>query len=121
MSAKPMTPSEVMVGRRLPAAPRHLDIVLAGYVSADGTFRACLPPVEDYLRPAFRTARKRGLVRQTSQGLSIMGGKPEFYWELTDKGRAEATVAAGRVKASEEARRQWSRDWDAANRARRQA
>lgn len=108
--AKRMTPSEEMVGRRLPPYPKHIDTVMAGFVR-DGEFRQCLPPSEDFLKPAFRQARKKGWLRATNLGISFMGSRAEYYWQVSDKGQPEALAAAERVATRNAERKQWSDDW----------
>lgn len=73
VAGKPLTPSERMVGRRLPPLPKHLDTVMAGFVRADGAYALRFRPQEQYLRPAFLAARKNGWIRQTNTAWSFQG------------------------------------------------
>jgi hypothetical protein len=109
--AKPMTPMEQAVGRRLPNLPKHLDTVMARWAEdGDAPTRARFPPSEEWLRPAFRKAVKNGWLRNSNQGISFMGSKPDWLYLATDTGFAEATAAKARVDAINEARAQWARD-----------
>ena len=121
MAGKLVTWSEQLAGYRLPAYPKHIDTLMAGFVKADGTLGNSFPPVDSWLRPAWRKVKRSGWVRCTNFGLSFMGGKPEYLWTLTPSGEAEALAARARVAAIEAARNQWSRDFGAAYAAQRAA
>lgn len=114
MTRKPMTWSEELAGYRLPAYPKHADTIMAGFVGYDGTFGNSFPPMDSWLRPAWRKLRRSGWIRCTNFGLSIMGGKAEYLWSLTPSGEVEALAAKARVASITEARAQWSRDFQAA-------
>ena len=111
--AKPMTWSESIVGRRLSPYPKHLDTVMNMYWHNGQAF----PPIDTYLRPAFRQARKNGWIRRTRFGLSIMGGKAEYMWELTERGKVACSEAHERFVAAHTARELWGKDFNIAYKA----
>lgn len=108
---KPMNHNEEMVGRYFPKHPKHLDTVMSWFVGSDGDFKNSFPPDESYLKPAFKQARRNGWVRSTKFGLSIMGGKADMLWEITEKGQPEAIAARERVDAIKAAQEEWGEDW----------
>lgn len=117
---KPLTPSERLVGRRLPPLPTHLDALMAGFVKAEGGFHGRAEPSENWLRPAHRKARKAGWIR-LGMRMSLMGGRSFGIWHLTPAGETEALAALDRVRARHEARETWSREFLAIHRAARGA
>lgn len=92
MARKPLTPSESLVGRRLPPDSTYFEQIMSGFVKEDGTFRGKFEPADSWLRPAHRKARKEGLI---TLGLKIGFGKGPAagLYYLTDKGEAVATAA----------------------------
>lgn len=118
---KSMNHNEEMVGRYFPKHPKHLDTVMAWFAGADGEFKDSFPPDESHLKPAFKQARRNGWIRSTRFGLSIMGGKADFLWELTDKGKPEALAARERVDAIKAAQKEWGEDWTRLYRERHKA
>lgn len=120
MPARNMSHSEALVGRRLPPEAKYRDILMAGFMNADGSAGARSEPSESWLRPAFREIRKKGWVRLQSR-MSIMGGRPFGIYAPTPKGLEEAREAKTRVKAAHERRCAWGRDLQAALAARKAA
>lgn len=121
--ARRLTPSEELVGRRLPALPSARDRLLAGFLNGDGkpvgrANPACL--AERDLVAAHTKLRKEGLIRM---GLRLSLGGPlqknDGIWYLRDGESAlqEAQAARGRVSARDEARKRWARDFRAAHTA----
>lgn len=113
MARKPMLPSEVLVGRRLPKDSPHIDAYMAGYVSSkDGSFTNRFSPTESWLRPAHTRARRAGWIRYSGFNLKMAGerGKGTGLWHLTPAGEAEALAAKERVRIVREARTEWARD-----------
>lgn len=108
---KPMNHNEVMVGRYYPKDPKHLDTVMSWFAGSDGELKNSFPPIDSYLKPAFKQARRNGWVRSTKFGLSIMGSKPDMLWELTENGKPEAIAARQRVDAIKAAQKEWGEDW----------
>lgn len=113
---RPFTPSEQLVGRKIPKEPSYRDLLLAGYLKGDGTPCGRMTPGDRWLTAAHRNLRKFGLIRSSVQ-VSLMGGRPTNIWHLTEKGLVEARGAVDRVLASREARRAWSQDFLDARRA----
>lgn len=108
---KPMTPSEQLVGRRLPSPASYMDTYLAGYVKNAETqeFSNRFAPSDSWMRPSHTKARKSGFIKALDKW-SIMGSKPEYMWTLTDKGKEAALEAYVRYHKAEEARKQWGAD-----------
>lgn len=106
-----LTPMEQAVGRPLPALPKHIDTVMAGWAE-DGELptKARFLPHEEWLRAACRKARKNGWLRSTNSGISFMGSRPDYFFVATEKGFAEAKAARKRVDESTVARRLWALD-----------
>jgi len=118
--AKPMTQSEQVVGRRLPPEPTYRDTILAGFVRTDD-FCGRFPPIDSWLRTPWTRIRKDGLVRASGVRIGFGEGarQSDMIWYLSAKGEIEAPLAVERVRAANEARKQWSRDYLAALQARR--
>lgn len=116
MGRKPFTPSEQLVGRKIPKEASYRDLLLAGHLKEDGTPCGRMTPGDPWLSAAHRALRKSGLIRSALQ-VSLMGGRPVSIWHLTEKGLAEARGAVDRVLAAREARRAWSQDFLDARRA----
>jgi hypothetical protein len=110
--ARPMTPAERLVGRRMPPAPRHMDTLMASFVTDDGTSHGRMAPDESWLKPAHLKARRSGWIRHSGIVFKMQGerGSGTGLWFPTDKGISEAVEARARVKAIEEARREWARE-----------
>jgi hypothetical protein len=116
MAKRPFTPSEQLVGRKIPKEASYRDLLLAGHLKEDGTPCGRMTPGDTWLTAAHRSLRKSGLIR--SSGLvSLMGGRPTNIWHLTEKGLVEARGAVDRVLAARAARRAWSQDFLDARRA----
>ncbi|MFG6080312.1 hypothetical protein ACEUZ9_000862 [Paracoccus litorisediminis] len=117
MARRPLLPSEIMVGRRRPKEPGHADVMLAGFLRADGTSCGRSNPAERYLVPAFTKLRKEGLIRC---GLRLsFGGRPgpsDGIWYLTERGEAAAVPAAERVRVARAEIAAWTADLMAAHR-----
>lgn len=111
MSAYRMTPSEQMVGRRLPPPPKHIDTVMANFVSNSDAAQFCgkMTPIGRWLKPAHLKARRSGWIET---GISF--GRGMEIWFPTERGKPEALAAAARVKEIETARMQWFRECYAA-------
>lgn len=113
-----MTRSEQLVGRRLPAHPRHIDTVMASFIKTDGTLCGKLEPSESWLKAAFKKARKNRWI--VYSGIRIGFGERKSQssglWYLSETGETEARAAAQRVREINEARDQWSRDFRDAHR-----
>jgi DNA-binding PadR family transcriptional regulator len=113
MPPRPMTPSEKLVGRKLPKEASYYDQVLASYVKEDGTTCGRAEPVDSWLRSAFRKARKEGLLRLVNK-MSINGSRAFGVYQLTEKGRPIAHEARARLLKAREDRKQWGVDFHAA-------
>lgn len=110
MPARGMTPAERLVGRRLPAPPRHLDTVLASFVKEDDTFCGRIEPSERWLRAPHLKARRTGLIKHSGMGFKFEGDRtPGGLYYLTPKGEPLALAAKARIAAIEAARRDWAR------------
>lgn len=107
---KPLTPSERLVGRRIPALPKHLDVLMAGYLRDDGTACGRLTPGESWLRPAHRQARRNGWIR-AGGAFGLGAGKPVSLWYPTESGLIAAREARARVTAAHQARAEWALDF----------
>lgn len=119
MARRPMTPAETMVGRRMPPPPRHIDTVMASFVTADG-FCGRIEPDESWLRPAHKKARRAGWLTYSGMSLKFQGDRRSSgLWYLTPTGEKEALEAKARKDAAEAARREWAFDHDDVLRARR--
>lgn len=99
MARKPMTLSETLVGRRLPALPGSRDDFLASFVRADGTCGGRMAPVERWQAAGFRKLRSEGIIAQ-SHGL----------WFVRDHRIADAIEARDRVLRIHDERAAWARD-----------
>ena len=119
MPARAPYPSEKIVGRRMPPKPRNIDVLMSGFVKADGTFTSSMNPSESWLKPAHLKARRMGWIRSCRFVIKFVGerGAGMSLWELTDAGKTEAVQAKARRDAAEDARAQWCRDFDRAYRA----
>lgn len=109
---RPMTPAERLVGRRMPPAPRHIDTVMASFVTEDGTSHGRMAPDESWLKPAHLKARRSGWIRHSGVTVKMQGerGSGSGVWFPTERGVVEAMAARERVKAAEAARREWARE-----------
>lgn len=109
---KPMTPSETLVGRRLPAMPSHRQTLLASFVKPDRSFCGKLNPSDSWLKPAFAKLRKEGLISR-GLGISFGGrrGKNDGIWYLKEKAYDLALTAYDEVEAIKAQRKLWSRDF----------
>lgn len=118
MPPRAMTPSEKLLGRRMPAYPTHLDTLMASFIRDDGTACGRMAPAESWLKPAHRKARRNGWIRRGAViATSGMKSSQEGIWYLTETGQVEARSARARVLDSRDARRAWSRDFLAAKQA----
>lgn len=113
---RPFTPSEVIVGRKIPKEASYRDLLLAGYLKEDGTPCGRMTPGDRWLMAAHRALRKSGLIRSGLQ-VSLMGGRPVSIWHLTEKGFVEARGAVERVLTARAARSAWSQELLDARRA----
>ena len=118
--ARPLTPSERLVGRRLPALPSARDQLLSGFLDAEGNPVGRATPsgaAERDLVSAHAKLRKERLIHM---GLRISFGGPlrknDGIWYLREgeKPLQEARAARARIIARDEARKQWVRDFRAA-------
>lgn len=112
-----MTPSEQLVGRRLPPLPRHIDTLMAGFLAEDGTPRGRFEPSERWLRPAHVKARRNGWIRLGAR-IGFGSGRPAGIWYPTEAGVLAAREAAERVAGAHAARRDWALDFRKAHRER---
>lgn len=110
--ARPMTPAERLVGRRMPPAPRHIDTVMASFVTDEGKPHGRMAPDESWLRPAHLKARRSGWIRHSGVTLKMQGerGNGSGIWHPTERGIVEAVAARARVRAAEAARREWAKE-----------
>ena len=104
-----MTPAERLVGRRMPAAPKHIDTLMASFVAQDGTFCGRLAPSESWLRPSHLKARRRGWLTYSGMSIKMAGdrGRGAGLWYPTAEGEIEAVAAKVWVQKAEEARHTW--------------
>lgn len=109
MAARSMTPSEKLVGRRLPKDPSYLDLILAGFVKEDGSFCGQFKPIESYYSAAHLKARRSGYIRA---GISIGfgSGGSSSIWYLTPKGEEAARAAHARVDFIRKERALWAEE-----------
>lgn len=115
---KPMTPSERLVGRRLPPEPTYADQILAAFVKEDGSFCGRAEPSDSWLRPAFKKLQRAGYLRFSfAIGFGTGRGQSSRIFVLTEKGQQPAREALERATARRAARNQWSIDCTAAWRA----
>jgi len=110
MAKRPFTPSEQLVGRKIPKEASYQDLLLAGHLTEDGSPCGRMTPGDRWLTAPHRGLRKSGLIRSSIQ-VSLLGGRPANIWHLTEKGLVEAREAADRVRTAREARHAWSRDF----------
>jgi len=104
-----MTPSELLVGRRLPILPGSLDLLMAAHVSRDGVFSYHPAPEESWMRNAHHEARQKGWLR-ASNLTARHAGREKLLWRLTSAGEKEALAARDRVEAIRTARADWATD-----------
>lgn len=120
MARKPLTPSEQLVGRRLPPESTYRDQVMMSYVkdpdAAKEEDRFCgrFAPVDSWLRAPHRAARKKGWLRAGQVNISILGSKAMPIWYLTESGKIEALQARDRVLQTRARRSEWVQDFHAA-------
>lgn len=115
-----MTPSEKLVGRRIPREASYRDQILAGYLREDMTPCLRSDPSESWLRKPFLDLRRKGLVKLKTQIGASRRGSSGLYG-LTEEGEVEAREAKTRVQEACDAREAWSRDLIAAYRRAREA
>ena len=115
MSRRPMTPDEILVGRRLPEKPSADDRLLASFMK-DGDFIARAEPLNrdnPSLRSAFLRARKKDLLRLNHR--LEFDDKPVNFWKLTEQGHQVAPAARDRVVKIQSARYEWANDLNKAH------
>ncbi len=115
MPPKPLTPAEKLVARKMPKDPTYFDQVMARYVKEDGTTCGRAEPVDNWLRPAFRDAKKKGLIRLANK-MSINGGRAFGIYHLTERGRPIAHASKETIVKTRAERQQWGLDFQAARR-----
>lgn len=116
--AKPLTPSEQLVGRRLPKEASYGDLILSSFLKQDMTFGGRAEPSDSWLRPAWSKIRKAGYVTR-GMTLSFGGSRKNSFgiYTLTPRGETAALEAFTRVEASRTARRQWVQEFHDARKA----
>lgn len=107
-----MTPAERLVGRRMPPAPRHIDVLMASFVTDDGKSHGRLAPDESWLRAAHLKARRSGWLHHSGIAFKMQGerGPGSGLWFPTEQGTTEAIAARRRVAEAEASRREWARE-----------
>ena len=120
MSRRPMTPDEILVGRRLPEKPNADDHLLAGFMEDENFIARAEPLSRDNpsLRSAFLRARKKGLLRLNHR--IELDDKPVNFWKLTEQGYQDAPAARDRVVKIQSARHDWANDLNKAHKAARE-
>jgi len=116
MARRPLTPSEQIVGRKLPPEASYRDQFLASFIGNDGAFCTRLEPGESWMRPAFFQARKKRMITLVDRW-SICGGKPIGRYRLTESGEVAARAARAKCIQKRELRQQWVADLQAKQQA----
>ena len=113
MAKKPLSFSEKIVGRKCPPTAKYMDTYMAGYVTNadEGKFGSKFTPSDSWMRPSHKKARQLGYIRLLDKW-SIMGSRPLDRWYLTDKGKEAALESYYKVQEANNARHQWSLEFN---------